>query len=82
LYVLPVALSSLFWLRHTAFFVIKYYNTIVGGILFSALFRGARILCFMLENYIGIEASLQNPNRHNLVWVLPDEWTLHWMRPA
>jgi hypothetical protein len=36
----------------------------------------------MLENYIGIGCSLQNPNRRNLVRLFPDEWTLPWMRPA
>ena len=64
------------------FLVIKYCSTIVGGILFLPCFRVAGKLCFMLENYIGIGCSLQNPNRHNLVRVFPDEWTLSWMRPA
>ena len=64
------------------FLVIKYCNTIIGGILFLPCFWVAGKLCFMLENYIGIGCSLQNPNRHNLVRVFPDEWTLPWMRPA
>ena len=64
------------------FLVIKYCNTIIGGILFLPCFWGAGKLCSMLENYIGISCSLQNPNRHNLVRVFPDEWTLPWMRPA
>ena len=41
------------------FLVIKYYSTIVGGILFLPCFWGAGKLCFMLENYIGISCSLQ-----------------------
>jgi len=64
------------------FLVIKYCNRIIGGILFLPCFWVARKLCFMLENYIGVGGSLQNPNRHNLVRVFPDEWTLPWMRPA
>ena len=64
------------------FLVIKYCNRIIGGILFLPCFWGAGKLCDMLENYIGISCSLQNPNRHNLVRVFPDEWTLPWMRPA
>ena len=64
------------------FLVIKYCNTIIGGILFLPCFWVAIKLCFMLEIYIGIGCSLQNPNRHNLVGVFPDEWTLPWMRPA
>ena len=64
------------------FLVIEYCNRIVGGILFLPCFWGAGKLCDMLENYIGISCSLQNPNRHNLVRVFPDEWTPPWMRPA
>ena len=64
------------------FLVIKYCSRIVGGILFLPCFLVAGKLCNSLENYIGIAVSLQNPNRHNLVRVFPDEWTLPWMRPA
>ena len=64
------------------FLVIKYYSTIVGGILLLSCFWVAGKLCFMLENYIGIGCSLQNPNRRNLVRVFPDEWTLPRRRPA
>ena len=64
------------------FLVIKYCSTIVGGILFLPCFRVARKLCFMLENYIGLDCALQNPNRRNLVRAFPNEWTLFWMRPA
>ena len=64
------------------FLIMIYCNRIIGGILFLPCFWLATKLCFMLENYIGIGASLQNPNRHNLVRVFPDEWTLPWMRPA
>ena len=64
------------------FLVIKYCSTIVGGILFLPCFWVARKLCFMLENYIGVYVSLQNPNRHNLVRVFPDVWNPPWMRPA
>ena len=55
------------------FLVIKYCNTIIGGILFLPCFWGAGELCSMLENYIGISCSMQNPNRHNLVRVFSDE---------
>ena len=64
------------------FLVIKYCSTIVGGILFLPCFWVARKLCFMLENYIGVYCSLQNPNRHNLVRAFPDVWNPPWMRPA
>ena len=63
------------------FLIMIYCNRIVGGILFLPCFWVATKLCNMLENHIGIGASLQNPNRHNLVRVFPDEWTLPWMRP-
>ena len=64
------------------FLIMIYCNRIVGGILFLPCFWLAIKLCFMLENYIGIAASLQNPNRRNLVRIFPDEWTLPWIRPA
>ena len=64
------------------FLIMIYCNRILGGILFLPCFYFATKLCFMLENYSGIGCSLQNPNRHNLVRVFPDEWTLPWMRPA
>ena len=63
------------------FLIMIYCNRIVGGILFLPCFWVATKLCHMLENHIGIGASLQNPNRHNLVRVFPDEWTPPWMRP-
>ena len=63
------------------FLIMIYCNRIIGGILFLPGFRLAIKLCFMLENYIGIGCSLQNPNRHNLVRVFPEEWALPWMRP-
>ena len=63
------------------FFVIKYCSTIVGGVLFLPCFWVATKLCDMLENYIGIRVSLQNPNRHNLVQVFPEVWYMPWMRP-
>ena len=64
------------------FLIVIYCNRILGGILFLPCFYFATKLCSMLENYIGVGCSLQNPNRHNLVRVFPDEWTLPWMRPA
>ena len=68
--------------RRTAFSRYKILQQDCWRNPFSVLFLGAGKLCDMLENYIGISCSLQNPNRHNLVRVFPDEWTLPWMRPA
>ena len=61
------------------FLVIEYFNKIAGGILFLPCFWLAGKLCSLLENYIGIAVSLQNPNRHNLVRVFSD-WNPPWMR--
>ena len=62
------------------FLIMIYCNRIIGGILFLPGFRLAIKLCFMLENYIGIGCSLQNPNRHNLVRVFPEVWSMPRMR--
>jgi hypothetical protein len=62
------------------FLIMIYCNRVIGGILFLPCFWGATKLCDMLENYIGVAASLQNPNRHNLVRVFPEVWSMPWMR--
>ena len=61
------------------FLIMIYCNRIVGGILFLPCFWVATKLCFMLENHIGIGASLQNPNRHNLVPVFSEVCSIPWM---